>query len=189
MKQQPQQLRDLEQRFLEVDKMLDALQSGQDETRLKADMLANDIYIQLSPFLHRHNEAVLSKNKAMAKENKYGYAEVVDTISDAIEFGDKAEKALSDGFQVTDLLVMVQEFPRLKEIYQDRKTFLLEFKDLTAAESEQALAQIAKRTGISIGIVRTKSLAALDLAYEVQALIDDTITRAKRIVEKSKLLI
>lgn len=187
MKQQPQQLRDLEQRFLEVDKMLDALQSGQDETRLKADMLANDI--QLSPFLHRHNEAVLSQNKAMAKENKYGYAEVVDTISDAIEFAEKAEKALSDGFQVTDLMVMVTEFPKLKEIYNDRKTFLLEFKDLTPAESEQALAQIAKRTGLATGIVRTKSMVALDLAYEVQALIEDTITRAKRIVEKSKLLI
>ena len=187
MKQQLQQLNDLEQRFLEVDKMLEALRSEQDETRMKADILAHDV--QFSPFLHTHNEAALSQNKAMAKENKYGFSEVVDTISDAIEFADKVEKALIDGFQVTDLLVLVQEFPRLKEIYQDRKTFLQEFKDLTAAESEQALAQIAKRTGISAGIVRTKSLAALDLAYEVQALIDDTITRAKRIVEKSKLLV
>jgi hypothetical protein len=187
MKQQPQQLRDLEQRFLEVDKMLEALESKQVETRMKADNLAHDMLY--SPFLHVHNEAVLSQNINMAKENKYGFAEVVDTISDAIEFGDKVEKALKDGFQVTDLMILVAEFPRLKEIYQDRKTFLTEFKDLIAAESEQALAQISKRTGLSGGVVRTKSLAALDLAYEVQALVDDTITRAKRIVEKSRLLV
>lgn len=187
MKQQLRQLSELEHRFSEVDQLANALFLAQEATNSRAEELASNV--AESPFYDHPISAALNQNNTMAKENKYGFAEVVDTISDAIEFGEKAEKALSDGFQVTDLMVMVTEFPKLKEIYNDRKTFFMEFKDLTASESEQALAQIAKRTGISASIVRTKSMAALDLAYEIQALVDDTITRAKRIVEKSKLLV
>ena len=122
---------------------------------------------------------------AMARENKYGIAEVVDTFSDAIRLFDRFEDAVSDGIQFLDAMVILSEFPTLKELYDDRITFVRELRDLTADELSEVHAQVAANTGTNLGQVQKKALAALDLAQEVYQVIDEAITKFKVIKDKA----
>jgi len=107
----------------------------------------------------------------MSKE--YGFEEVVDTLSDAIEVtqafaekipgsdGSLIEKAMPIVFE------LVEQWPTLKEIYEDRDIFWTQFKDLDAAESAAAVDQIAERVGLDGDVVADKALSALNLAATI----------------------
>lgn len=122
---------------------------------------------------------------AMAQENKYGITEVVDTLSDAIRFMDRVEDTVSDGVQFLDGMVLLSEFPTLKELYDDFPVFKRELLDLTPEESAEVYTQVAANTGTSPGLIQRKATAALDLAREVYETIDEALSRFKRIKEKA----
>lgn len=81
-------------------------------------------------------------------ENKYGYDEVVDTAGDLIEVQRNIREALKDGAQLTDLLVIYDNYPKLKEVWEDRKVFAQQLLDLTPEESGLAWEQIVERVGM-----------------------------------------
>lgn len=101
---------------------------------------------------------------------KYGFDEVVDTLADAIEIAqDFAEKMPTGDGSVIEkampiLFELVEQWPKLKEIYEDRETFWQQFKDLDAAESAAAVDQIGERVGLDGNAVIDKALRSLNLA-------------------------
>jgi len=122
-------------------------------------------------------------------ENKHGFAEVVDTFSDAIEIGTAVEKALSDGVQFTDLFSVYQQYPKAKEIYEDFATFREQFLDLTPEESRQAVDQIAERTGVDKSVVQNKAMLFLSLAGRGYRLVDYALKEATAIAQDAKDLL
>jgi hypothetical protein len=84
----------------------------------------------------------------MEQENKYGFDEVVDTACDLIEVQRDIRGALKDGFQLSDILVLYNQYPKLKEVWEDKKVFGQQLADLTPDESTQAWDQITARVGI-----------------------------------------
>jgi uncharacterized protein YerC len=125
----------------------------------------------------------------MSNSKNLGIAEVVDTLSDAIRLFDRVDNVLADGIQFMDAMVILSEFPTLQELYNDRKLFLSELKDLSAEESTQVYEQVAANTGAHKSKIAARAKAALDFAADAYALVDDTIVRGKRIFEKAKLVV
>lgn len=79
--------------------------------------------------------------------NELGFDEVVDTAVDIIETADALGNALQDGFQISDLTVLLTIAPKAAEIKRDGRTAVNQLLDLTPDEAVQAAAQIAARTG------------------------------------------
>jgi len=125
----------------------------------------------------------------MSNSKNLGIAEVVDTLSDAIRLFDRVAGVLTDGVQFMDAMVILSEFPTLQELYNDRKLFLSELRDLSAEESTEVYNQVAANTGSSKSKIAERAKAALDFAADAYALVDDTIVRGKRIFEKAKLVV
>jgi len=127
---------------------------------------------------------------AMARENKYGYAEVVDTSVDAIKVLSSFEETVSStgpspGLQVMDALEVLRQYPTLMEIYNDRNTFIRELRDLTPTEADEVYAQIAAQTQLLPGEAKKKTLVALDLVRELYDAVDESIERFNRIKSKA----
>lgn len=126
---------------------------------------------------------------------KYGFDEVVDTLSDAIEVtqafeeklptepGSIIEKAMPIVFE------LVEQWPKLKEIYTDREVFWQQFKDLDAAESAAAVDQIADRVGLESSVVADKALRALNLAATVYETWEFAQKRFAMIRDEAKAII
>lgn len=125
----------------------------------------------------------------MSNSKNLGIEEVVDTLSDAIRLFDRVDTVLADGIQFMDAMVILSEFPTLQELYNDRKLFLAELKDLSAEESTLVYEQVAANTGAHKGKIAARAKAALDFAADAYALVDDTIVRGKRIFEKAKMVV
>lgn len=125
----------------------------------------------------------------MSNSKNLGIEEVVDTLSDAIRLFDRVDSVLADGIQFMDAMVILSEFPTLQELYNDRKLFLAELKDLSAEESTLVYEQVAANTGAQKGKIAARAKAALDFAADAYALVDDTIVRGKRIFEKAKMVV
>lgn len=140
---------------------------------------------EIQGVLGKFNIKIKPNSFVMAKENKYGFTEVVDTLSDSIRLLDRFEDTLQDGVQFMDAMVILAEFPTLQELYNDRTVFIREFRDLTAEEAAQVYVQVAANTGTELGIVQKKALAALDLSVEVYDAVMDTIARFQRIKGKA----
>jgi uncharacterized protein YerC len=125
----------------------------------------------------------------MSNSKNLGFEEVVDTLSDAIRLFDRVDNVLADGIQFMDAMVILSEFPTLQELYNDRKLFSAELRDLNADESSNVYEQVAANTGTAKGKVATRAKAALDFAADAYALVEDTIVRGKRILEKAKAIV
>lgn len=84
----------------------------------------------------------------MEQENKYGFDEIVDTAGDLIEVQRDIRGALKDGLQLSDILVLYNQYPKVKEVWEDRRVFAQQLADLMPEESTQAWDQITARVGI-----------------------------------------
>ena len=120
------------------------------------------------------------------QENKFGFDEVVDTFSDAIEVATGFEKKLKDGLQFTDTFEIVTQYPKIVEIYNDRKVFAQQFTDLTPEETDKAVEQIAERTGKDEGFVRKYAIKSLNLAARVYRLGKYVISEFEEIRDEVK---
>lgn len=120
--------------------------------------------------------------------NNLGYDEVADTIGDAIEVITGFESRLSDGFQFTDLFQLVDEWPKLMEIYKDRRLFFEQFKDLDAAESAAVIDIVADRVGQDSGWVADKALRVLNLASFLYETVDIALKRFDYAKDEVKLI-
>lgn len=121
--------------------------------------------------------------------NDLGFDEVVDTIADAISFGKFVEKQLSDGFGFDDAIALIPQYPKLQEMYEDRKLFAAQFLDLTAEESKEAVKQIAARTDVSESVVAQKGVQFVRLASRAFHLYDYTKAEALALYEDAKDLV
>lgn len=120
------------------------------------------------------------------QENKYGFDEVVDTFSDAIEVATGFEGKLKDGIQFTDSFELVEQYPKMVEMYNDRKIFAQQLADLTPEETDQAVAQIAERTQKDEGFVRKYAIKSLNLAARIYRLGRHVIDEFQDIREELK---
>lgn len=77
--------------------------------------------------------------------NPQDFAEVVDSIADLFEAGIAVAEKLEDGFQVEDLLVIIQQYDNIKEVINDFPTFLDQFTHLTGENAVQAVLQARQR--------------------------------------------
>lgn len=67
------------------------------------------------------------------------YAEVVDSVSDLLEAVQVLAKSLSDGFQVQDILAVLEAQPKLNEVVVDFPVFLKELIKLNKETSLMAV--------------------------------------------------
>lgn len=120
----------------------------------------------------------------MASENKFGFAEVVDTFSDVINAVTAFIATVSGGFNLLKFLQFaLAEYPNLQEVVEDFDTFLKELADLTPQEALDAVGQIDARTDgpVADGIVNVLKVAAVSYDY-----IDKTLNGARRILQMVK---
>ncbi|MEM6397791.1 MAG: hypothetical protein AAF741_15690 [Bacteroidota bacterium] len=104
------------------------------------------------------------------QSNLLGYAEVADTLADTIEVYRIIKEPLSDGIDFTDILPLYEAYPRLREIFSDRQTFVAELLDLTPQEATLALDQVAQRVGVARDQVEYIALRSFDIASRVYRL-------------------
>lgn len=102
---------------------------------------------------------------------KHGYDEVVDWASDVIEVQDDIRNALKDGFQLSDAFVLLQNQGKITEIVTDADDFVKELLDLSPDEADQAIAQIADRTGVEANEVNQTIVYGLQLINRAHRLV------------------
>lgn len=106
----------------------------------------------------------------MSEKVPAGYAEILDTLNDALDIAEAIDEALKDGFQVlSDLPTFLVIFPKAAEIYADRLRFKQEFLDLDDEETRAIYADLSKARGANLKWVESKALQAIDFvadAYE-----------------------
>lgn len=80
-------------------------------------------------------------------QNKFGYAEVVDTLSDLINAIVAFLAAIKGKFNLVNFLQFaIAEYSTIQEAVEDFGTFVQELKDLTAQEALNAVAEIEAKT-------------------------------------------
>lgn len=77
------------------------------------------------------------------------FDEVIDSISDLLESGIIIESTLKDGFQISDILAVLQVQPKLQEIYNDVPVFVEQFLKLKGSDATAAV--IAAKERITAG--------------------------------------
>ena len=125
----------------------------------------------------------------MDTTNNLPYFEVVDTFADAVEVAQIVEERLRDGADFGDLIGIYSAYPRLLEIYQDRKTFWAQFTDLTVEESVLVYEELADRFGQDRDQIESFVLGAYDVASETYALVDYNIRAVQSIRFKAQRLL
>lgn len=106
----------------------------------------------------------------MSEHVPAGYAEILDTFSDALDIAEAISETLKDGFQIYDLATLLQIYPKAQEIYADRIRFKTEFLDLDGDEAKAIYSDLAKARGKNPVWIEAKALQALDFvvdAYEL----------------------
>lgn len=79
------------------------------------------------------------------EENKFGYDEIVDTISDLIDAEVKAYEIFKDKFDIAKALTWaIGEYATIKEAFDDFAVFEAQMKDLFADEGMRAIEAIAQ---------------------------------------------
>ena len=109
-------------------------------------------------FTKKNNRMDLQLNVG---DNELGYDEVVDTLNDVLDVTDDLEAVLGDGVQPTDLLVVVNNYGRLKEIANDFPVFWAQLKDLTSEEANQVYTELAQRRGEDLELISAKVVAGM----------------------------
>ena len=125
----------------------------------------------------------------MDTQNNLPYFEVVDTFGDAVEVAQIVEERLRDGADFGDIIGIYTAYPRLLEIYQDRKTFWAQFTDLTVEETEAVYQELSDRFGQDLDQIESYVLGAYDIASETYALVDYNIRTIQSIKFKAQRLI
>lgn len=106
----------------------------------------------------------------MSEHVPAGYAEILDTLGDALDIAEAIGEAVKDGFQIYDLATLLQIYPKAQEIYTDRIRFKTEFLDLDADEAKAIYTDLAKARGANPVWIEAKALQAVDFvadAYEL----------------------
>lgn len=82
----------------------------------------------------------------MQTENKFGYDEIVDTVSDMAKAEVKAYDTFKGKFDLARALTWaIGEYATIKEAYEDFATFEQQVKDLSADEGMQAIEAISEK--------------------------------------------
>ena len=71
------------------------------------------------------------KFQIVFKASTASTAEITDSIADVFGVAYEVEKALSDGFQLTDVLTAIQQEPIVKEVINDFPVFIDEIKQVS----------------------------------------------------------
>lgn len=120
------------------------------------------------------------------------YEEVTDSIADAIEGGIILEKALGDGFQITDILAVVELQPKVQEIINDYPIFLQQFLQLKPDTAAKALSDAVARirnSGKVLGKVTTFLVGFLENLTKTYAFGNETYEKALERFNDWKMLI
>jgi predicted transcriptional regulator len=122
-------------------------------------------------------------------KNELGFDEIADTLKDLHKVAETVEDRLKDGFQLTDSFALVEIYPRLQEVYEDRQEFLAEFKDLTPDEAAQVIDALAEQIGDEPSKVEQRILQVLTLTGSTYAYLKMVIGGGKDLVQNWALFL
>lgn len=111
----------------------------------------------------------------MKLNNELGYDEVVDTLADSVELGEKLGVAFSDGVQWQDSFLIIGESQRIEEIARDAPVAYRQFLDLTPEEATKAEAELAERLSTNPSEIKGKIKGAINLLTRTYVLFDDYV--------------
>jgi hypothetical protein len=117
----------------------------------------------------------------METKNELGYDEVVDTLADLLDVVDIVKLQLKDGFQFTDAFSVMQIYPKLKEVFDDRKVFVSQFLDMTPGESDQAVLELSERIGAEVDVLKGKIVQVLILTSSTYTYLDMVINGGRNL--------
>ena len=121
----------------------------------------------------------------MSGKESAGYAEIVDSINDVLDVFKVVADKLKDGFQFYDAYALLEIYPKLQEVYNDRNKLLTELRDLDAAEAEAVYQDVATIRGEKVTGLESKFILALDIVSDVY----ETVERAKSTYVKITMLV
>lgn len=102
-------------------------------------------------------------------EQKYGFTEIVDTLTDLVNAANKFSESVKGRFDIMRFLSFALDtYPKVQEAIQDWDVFVSELKELTPQEALDAVAQIelnTPKTPVSSKMVDTLKLLALTYDY------------------------
>ena len=114
-----------------------------------------------------------------------GYAEIVDSVNDVLDVFKVVAEKLKDGFQFYDAYALLEIYPKLQEVYNDRQKLLTELRDLDATEAQAVYEDVAAIRGEKVTGLEMRFILALDIISDVY----ETVERAKSTYTKITMLI
>lgn len=120
-------------------------------------------------------------------KNEFPHNEVVDTLGDLFDVYDIGKRQLKDGFQFTDTFAVIEIYPKLKEVYDDRRVFVQQFLDLTPEESSKVVVELAQRINAPADETKQKITTVLALTSTTYSYLDMVVRGGKNLANDWKL--
>lgn len=114
--------------------------------------------------------------------------EVVDTCNDALDVGEEIEEAAKDGLDFGDFGTVMKIYPKLKEIFDDRKIFIQQAKKLNAEKLKEVYRLVAQKRGVEVGKVEAIFLEVLDFVSFTYSYLNNVVVGGLQVAEKAKNL-
>ena len=114
--------------------------------------------------------------------------EVVDTCNDALDVGEEIEKAAKDGLDFDDFGAVMKIYPKLVEIFEDRKVFIQQAKKLNAEKLKEVYRLVAEKRGSDVGKVEAVFLEVLDFGSFTYSYLNNVVVGGLQVAEKAKNL-
>lgn len=119
------------------------------------------------------------------------FDEVVDSLADVFNIAFIIEKSLADGFQLTDLLQVIQVEPLIREVINDFPVFLQQFRQLNGSTAMAAAAAARDRAVTAhgnLGKVGTFIFGFLNETASTYALLESTVVNGTKQLNDWKAL-
>ena len=103
--------------------------------------------------------------------DKLGFDEVVDTLADIADVGDRVALIFADGFQLLpDLVALTPLFPKVQEVIMDAPLAWKQFKDLTVEETVIVTERLSERLDLRDEDLELKIKVLITLLSRVYSL-------------------
>lgn len=119
-------------------------------------------------------------------KNQLGYDSIVTVFTNAILIYRDVKRALADGLQAQDALVLWTSYPKGKQVYLHAEEAYKEFIDLVPEESQAVVKAVSEATGEPGSLVEAKIRRILQLCADTHSYVDTTYRNGRILLQRWK---